>query len=198
MIEPAFWSVYKVPLLLGVVSIILVGLAMILLVKSVQTAFPIVFSTDTNVASVAGSMTEIMVDVSGAVTSPGVYSLRAGARVEEALTAAGGIAKNADNQWIAKNINRAMRLTDGVKIYVPEVGELQTSHNIISIEKIQDGSFVSVNNANQSELESLAGVGPVTAQKIINNRPYASLDQLVDKKAIGQSLYDKIKNQLSL
>ena len=52
--------------------------------------------------------------------------------------------------------------------------------------------------ASQSELESLPDVGPVTAVKIIDNRPYGSLEDLVAKKAMGQSLYDKLKSQLTL
>jgi len=203
MNQPPVWSVYKIPLIFGAASIILIGLAITLLVKSAQTANPIEFSSEANEATVAGAMVELVVDVAGAVVATGVYELGRGARVEEALVAAGGVAKNADTDWIAKNLNRAMKVNDGVKIYIPEVGETETSHNLGSIVATsettsQNGSIISVNMASQSELESLSGVGPVTAQKIINNRPYTSLDQLVSKKAIGKSLYDKIKSQLSL
>lgn len=203
MSETPIWSVYKIPLIFGAASIILIGLAISLLVKSTQTSRPIEFSSEINEATIAGAMTGIVVDVAGAVTHPGVYELNRGARVEEALIAAGGLSKSADTDWVAKNLNRAMKVNDGVKIYIPEVGEVETSHILGSVvatseTSSQNGSVISINNANQSELESLPGVGPVTAQKIINNRPYTSLDQLVSKKAVGQSLYDKIKSQLSL
>ncbi len=203
----AAWSAYKVPVILGSISLLLVGLAITLLLKSSQTATPIKFSDDalgvTSEATQAASVSGLMVDVAGAVVKPGVYRLGVGARIEEALTAAGGLGKNADVDWVAKNINRAMKVSDGVKLYIPKTGEMETSHINSPLLRSPDGTpqnggGVSVNMASQSELESLPGVGPVTAQKIIDNRPYTSLDQLVSKKAIGQSLYDKLKNQLSL
>lgn len=65
----------------------------------------------------------------------------------------------------------------------------------------QDGSdamLISINSASQFELELLPGVGPVTAQKIIDNRPYETLEELVIKKAVGQKLFEKIKQYVSL
>lgn len=194
MDQSALWSTYKVPIILGGISLLLVVYSITLLVKSIQTSRPIEFSTDLHEATVAGSMTPIMVDVAGAVQRPGVYKLAPNARVEEALVASGGLSINADTEWVAKNINRAMKLTDGLKIYIPTQGESKT----ISATTVAQGGNISINAASQSELEGLPGVGPVTAQKIIDNRPYTSIDQLISKKAMGQSLFDKIKNQLTL
>jgi len=131
-----------------------------------------------------------------------------------AIGAAGGLINNADKDYVAQNINRAMKVADGMKIYVPTIDETShnsdsngiintTSHNFGSVvvtpgTSSQNGSYVSVNMASKDQLDSLPGVGPVTAQKIIDNRPYASLDDLVAKKAIGPSLYAKLKNMLSL
>ncbi len=192
------WATYKVPIILGSVSILLAGVSIVLLVKSTQTANPIQFSQ----ASSSGTM-QILIDVAGAVTSPGVYRLSAGARVEDAIVAAGGLDIEADAEWIAKNMNRAMQLTDGAKLYIPKSGESETSHNVRSIvttlaASSSNGSVVSINMSSQSELEGLPGVGPVTAQKILDNRPYANLDELVKKKAMSQSLFDKLRPQLSL
>ncbi|MBI2404837.1 helix-hairpin-helix domain-containing protein [Candidatus Gottesmanbacteria bacterium] len=64
-------------------------------------------------------------------------------------------------------------------------------------ETSQNGS-VNINTASQNELESLPGVGPVTAKKIIDNRPYQTLEELVSKKAVGNALFEKIKGSLSL
>jgi len=63
--------------------------------------------------------TGVTVDVSGAVVKPGVYQLNAQSRVEEALTAAGGLTSEADLVWVDKNVNRSAKLVDGAKIYVP-------------------------------------------------------------------------------
>jgi competence protein ComEA len=184
-------SNYKIPILLGGISIISIVCSIVLLVKSTQTTAPIEFSSDMPEAS--GSAV-IMVDVEGAVVNPGIYTLPVDSRVEDALVAAGGTSSDVDEELFAKTINRAAKITDGMKIYVPVIGEDQTSHNLSDT---QNGP-VSVNFATVAELDVLPGVGPVTAQKIIDNRPYQSLEDLVTKKAIGPSLYDKLKNNLSL
>ena len=136
----------------------------------------------------------ITVDVEGAVINPGVYTLPAGSRVDDALASAGGLGSDVNEELFAKTINRAAKITDGAKLYIPMVGEDQTSHNFSTT---QNG-LVSVNFATIAQLDVLSGVGPVTAQKIIDNRPYSDLNELVSKKAIGPSLYEKLKNNLSL
>jgi len=197
-----FWITYKVPLILGAISIFVVIISLVLLVKSTQTTTPIQFTGHDNVAGTASASLKTMtVDIEGAVATAGVYGLPSGARVEDAIEAGGGLTGDADTEYIAKNINRAMKVTDGMKIYIPFMGE--TSHIITPLLRSPDGSSqngggVSVNSSSKEQLDSLAGVGPVTAQKIIDNRPYSSLEDLVAKKAIGPSLFEKLKNQLSL
>lgn len=146
------------------------------------------------------SQKALTVDVSGAVLHPGVYNLESESRVADALSFAGGITGEADGQWVEKNINRAAKIVDGTKIYIPFVGDkVLTSSNGGIVAGISTNSkSTSVNLATQAELETLTGVGPVTAAKIIENRPYQTLEELVTKKAIGQSLYDKLKGELSL
>src|SRR3989338_8846668 len=92
-----FWKTYRVPIILGLVSIFFIIVSLTILIKSVQTSTPITFSSDE--ASVAGAMrgSEIVVDVSGAVATPGVYSMPMGSRVEEAIAAAGGLSAQVDN-----------------------------------------------------------------------------------------------------
>lgn len=150
------------------------------------------------VASIVPTKTEIMVDVEGAVVKPGVYSLPSTARVQDGITAAGGLSPKADHQSLAKGINLAAHLTDSAKLYIPFQGE-QASINSTSgsVVGASTGS-VSINNATSSELDSLPGVGPVTSGKIIANRPYNTLDELLSKKAVSKSVYDKIKDQISL
>ena len=135
------------------------------------------------------------------ITRPGVYSLPSESRVEDAIAAAGGLSAEVDDDRLAKIVNRAAKLSDGAKIYIPKAGDIQTSHNISDPSNPSDPSYpssVSVNAASQSDLEALTGVGPATAKKIINGRPYTSLEELVAKKAMGQALFDKLKVQLTL
>jgi competence protein ComEA len=220
-----FWQNFKIPVILGALSLGAVILSITILVKSTQNVTPIRFSrmnfdaSGSGIGSTLGSEIArneaILVDVEGAVKTPGIVRLGSGARVEDAIRAAGGLATNADEVYIAKNINRAMRVVDGMKVYIPVVGEAGTSHNLdratsqtdvaqsygivtTSGGSSQNAIVVSVNSASQSELESLPGVGPVTARKIIDNRPYASLEDLTVKKAIGPALFETIKSQLSL
>ena len=127
---------------------------------------------------------ELVVDIGGEVARPGVYKLSTGARVEEALAAAGGITSDADINYIEKYLNRAMRLLDGQKIYIPRIDA--------------ENAQLNINTANQSELEALPGIGPVTAGKIISNRPYQNISELLSKKIMGQKVYDQIKDQISV
>ena len=190
-----FWKAYRVPIILGLVSIFFIIASLTILIKSVQTSTPITFSSDE--ASVAGAMrgSEVVVDVAGAVVRPGVYNLPVGSRVEDAIAAAGGLSAEVDDDRLAKVVNRAAKLSDGAKIYIPKVGDTMTGFHPASL---TGWNPVSVNAASQSELEALSGIGPATAKKIIAGRPYTSLEELVAKKAIGQALFDKLKGQLTL
>ncbi len=190
---------YKVPLILGVLSSFLIGLSIVLLIKSIQTTTPIEFSGDNSASgsSVLGQSV-IKVDIEGAVAHPGLYSLPEGSRVEDAILAAGGLTAAVDDAQFAKSINRAMKLVDGGKIFIPSHDVSLQSPQGASVQSEPGNGLVSVNTASESELDVLPGVGPVTAKKIIDNRPYQTLEELVSKKAVGAALFDKIKSQISL
>lgn len=191
------WKNYRMPIILGLASIFIIIFSVTLLIKSFQSTTPITFSSDE--ASVAGVMRsgEVVVDVSGGVINPGIYSLPPGSRVEDAIAAAGGLSKDVDEDRLAKLVNRAAKLSDGAKLYIPKKSD-ETSHNISDPSNPSSPSSVSVNAASQSELEALPGIGPATAKKIISGRPYTSLEELVTKKAMGQALFDKLKSLLTL
>ena len=133
---------------------------------------------------------DIYIDISGAVNKPGVYQLKAGSRVENALQIAGGIASNANTGWIDSSLNRASVLIDGQKLYIPT----NSNSNPVKI----TSEKININSASRLELESLTGVGPVTAEKIISSRPYQTIDELVSRKIISQKTFAKIKDQLSV
>lgn len=148
----------------------------------------------------AGKTSGIKVDVEGEVLRPGLYTLNSDARVQDALIAAGGLSTSANR----KSINLAARIADGQKIYVAAIGEeipagltLSGGGSAAGPEGLWPGG-VSINSASQSQLEELPSIGPVTAQKIIDGRPYAALDELVNKKSVGQKTFEKIKDLISL
>ncbi|MBI2335105.1 helix-hairpin-helix domain-containing protein [Candidatus Daviesbacteria bacterium] len=144
--------------------------------------------------SIVSSQKKISVDVSGAVVNPGVYQLEDNARVEDAIKSAGGLAETANGEYVAKYLNMAMKLTDGMKIYVPFQGEQYTG--TVAGTNIQ--SKVNINTATQAELEALPGIGPVTASKIISGRPYSKVEDFLTLKLVSKSVFDKIKDLLVL
>jgi len=144
-------------------------------------------------------ISEIKVDVSGAVKSAGVYALNKENRVEDALIKAGGLQDSANQEYISKNINLSQKLTDGMKIYIPFKGEKVGALGTAAVAGAATvGQKVSINSGSQAELEGLSGVGAVTATKIIESRPYSEVSDLINKKIVGKALFEKIKDDISL
>lgn len=150
---------------------------------------------------------KIIVEVSGAVEKPGVYTFAATERIDDALVAAGGLSGDADRIWFEKTINRAAKLSDGQKIYIPRVDEqskiLSASNSIVDQSAssgfiAKTGDLVNINESSLSELDTLSGIGPVYAQKIIDHRPYSDIGELVSEKVLPQSTYEKIKDKISI
>lgn len=140
---------------------------------------------------------KIAIDVEGAVISSGVYNLDSSARVKDALIAAGGLSSNADRNWIAKNLNLAQKLSDSMKIYIPFQGDNVTQGSTGLVNSSSISNLININSATLSELDSLSGIGPVTAQKIVDGRPYSSLNDLITKKIVKSSVFEKIKDKLT-
>lgn len=147
----------------------------------------------------ASTNSALKVDIEGQVSKPGVYSLKENSILQDALIVAGGLSALADRDWVAKNLNLAEKLTDAQKIYIPKQGEMvsQSATSVQGVSASQNG-LININSATASELDSLKGVGPVTASKIIDNRPYASINELLDKKVVSQKVYDEIKDKITI
>lgn len=188
---------YKIPLGISLVGLVLLigglvssGVVQKSLVKSTQVP-------ETNSGQVLSRT--IKVDISGAVRNPGVYELPFDARMEQALTAAGGVVPEVNQEYLSKSINLAQKLSDGMKIYLPFQGDPTTgSGQGGTVAGASAAGTVSLNQASLSQLEALPGIGPVSAQKIIDNRPYGSIEELLIKKVIGKATYEKIKNKISI
>ncbi len=142
----------------------------------------------------------LVIDVSGAVSHPGVYELPQGSRVQDALQAAGGALPEAD----LSTLNLAGPLEDGALVSVPLKGEVQSppsrSVNIPIPET--SGSLININIATQEQLESLPGIGPTLAQRIIDyrqaNGPFASIEAIQDVSGIGPGIFEKIKDLITV
>jgi len=157
---------------------------------------------------------KIKIDIAGAVINPGVYELAEGSRVEDALTAAGGLANDADRDWVSRNLNLADKLHDGDKRYIPKVGEtaatngsapapVPPSAGAVSGAKTSDCSRVNINTASAGTLdECLPGIGPAYAQRIVDYREahggFKSIEEIQEVAGIGPKTFEKIKNQITV
>lgn len=139
----------------------------------------------------------LKVDISGAVNTPGVYTLVPGSRVEDLMIQAGGFTEAVNKEFVAKNLNLSQKITDGMKVYIPFEGE-QGSAVLAANTGPKQAVLIGINSATQAELDTLPGVGPVTANKIITNRPYSDISELLTKKAVTKTTFEKIKDLVDL
>lgn len=135
---------------------------------------------------------KLTVHVAGAVNLPGLYELKDGSRIDDAVKSAGGAKPEAD----LDSINLAAKISDGQKISVPVKGTIPVSANI------GQPSETALNSATAEQLDQLDGIGPVLAKRIIDYRTkhgsFSSLSQLRDVEGIGTKKYARLKGQLTL
>lgn len=143
----------------------------------------------------------VVVHVLGAVRRPGVVDVRAGDRVLDAIAAAGGTTDDAE----LAGVNLARVLTDGEQLYVPRVGEMPPSAlgGTGGVGAGAAGSgLVNINTADASALETLAGVGPALASRIIAwrdaNGPFRSVDELLAVSGIGEKTLAGFRDQVTV
>ena len=146
------------------------------------------------------------VDVVGAVLRPGVYILLEGSRVQDAVNAAGGLSAEAD----LDSLNLAAKLEDGQQLDVPYLGNAtSTAVPTASFRVLPAGATVtpssdqiSINTASAAELETLPGIGPALAQRIVTYRtehgPFAHIEDIMNVAGIGPAIFDIIKDLITL
>jgi competence protein ComEA len=196
-VEQIGWFIKQFWLLIGVG---IVGLSMVVyglwgqLVPAPATV-EIVKGSESSSAS-----GEIVIDVAGAVLNPGVYKLPSGSRIGDVIVLAGGLSAEADREWVAQTLNLAQEVKDASKIYIPNTLEqAKTPENQNSkAGETQVQGKINVNTASVAELDKLPGIGEVRAQAIVANRPYSDTAELVSRAKVPQSVYDKIRDQISI
>ena len=138
---------------------------------------------------------EIFVDVAGAVNNPGVYSLSGKSRVIDAIKAAGDSAPGAD----LSTINLARIVSDGEQIYVDSASTYRSSG---SVKKNVRVGPVNLNRATKSQLDTLDGIGPVIAQRIIDyrkvNGPFLTIEDIQKVSGIGTAKFAQIKSKIQV
>ncbi|HYM83597.1 MAG TPA: ComEA family DNA-binding protein [Candidatus Dormibacteraeota bacterium] len=140
----------------------------------------------------------IVVHVSGAVRRPGIVHLQNGARVADAIEAAGGVGPRVDAARFDRDINLAAPVGDGDHIVVPSRDDAPAGS---SSAPAASSGRIDLNHASAEALDALPGIGPATAAKIIagrEERPYRTLDELVSRKILGQATLTRIRDLVEL
>lgn len=155
--------------------------------------------------------TEIVIEVAGAVAHPGIYRLTTGVRVGEAIAAAGGFGPRVDVARATAQLNLAARLADGDRVVVPSRDDPANpvgagpagggaEHPVASAAGGATAGGgpgpIDLNHATASELDTLPGIGPATAAKIVaarEERPFTSVDELRSRKIVGQATFEKLR-----
>ncbi len=146
---------------------------------------------------------QIAIHIIGAIKQQGIVKVNKGSRISDVIEAAGGITDDAD----LSKINLAYMVEDGQKIYVPNINDKPEVENILEgagENVIENGNQelgkVNINTASQTELETLNGIGPSTALKIINyrkeNGEFKKVEDIKNVPGIGESKYDSLKDSI--
>ena len=164
---------------------------------------------------------KIIVHISGAVNREGIVELEENSRIADAIEKAGGLKENAE----AKEINLAYKLEDGMKIYIPTKEEIQNKENLEVNQYVYEGTKenssqvnksqgnrepketiinkkVNINKASQEELDSLPGIGPSTARKILEYRKqngnFKNIEDIKEVSGIGEAKFEKIREMITV
>ncbi len=196
-----FFSRYRQFLPIVILALIVIAGTFFFLPRPAPTSLTIITPAPKPTPTVA----LIKIDVRGAVNQPGIYALAPGSRIQDALAAAGNLLANAD----ASKLNLARKLNDGEQINVPRIGETPAAsapttsapRPAASTASAPSGK-INLNLASQTELETLPGIGPTIARAIVDYREqsgkFKTLDEVKKVRGIGDALYDRIKDKISL
>ncbi|MCG1022306.1 helix-hairpin-helix domain-containing protein [Sutcliffiella horikoshii] len=145
---------------------------------------------------------EVLIDIKGAVFRPGVYKMKTGDRVIDAVETAGGFLDDADT----RKVNLASLLTDEMVIIVPREGDEEVGEVLIkssnSPETVSAASKVNINSASEAELTTLTGVGPAKAKAIIDYRTdhglFKSIEEIMNVTGFGEKSFEKLKDEITV
>lgn len=144
----------------------------------------------------------IYIDIKGCVNNPGVYKIRLNSRLFQALELAGGLTNEADTL----RINLSLKLDDEAIIYIPSIieSEVDDPADPVDILPPQDDDYglVNINTASMSDLETLKGIGPSTAEAIINYREtikrFDKIEDIMNVSGIGEATFNSIKDDITV
>ena len=195
------WSLLAKAAVIGGILLILVGVGGLFSKKEESVEETTVVETTVLAEKIEASTTQetvIFVDIKGAVKNPGVYQMKVGDRVKDAIDAAGGLTEEADSQ----KVNLAKRLEDQMAIVVPKVGEEaeEIPAGETRKEATKEGK-VNINTATVEELKTLKGVGEKKAEAIIEyrkkNGSFQTKEDLMKVRGIGKKLFESFQERIA-
>lgn len=203
---------FRYPIAILLIGLVLVGGGLFIFksgILSSATKVEVLGTNDNAIPDLHQSRQDNMItaEIAGEVINPGVYKLISGSRVNDLLIVSEGFSVKADRVWTDKYLNRAAKLTDGQKVYIPGTNSQSNTSTAnktvgdqtISMANLSDSSkLININTASASELDKLPGIGPVYGQNIIEHRPYSTVEELVSKGVLKQSLYNKVKELVTI
>lgn len=151
----------------------------------------------------------VFIHIIGEVNKPGVVEVKKGSRIKDVIEQAGGITENAD----IEKVNLVYEVSDGQKINIPNKNEtkedklnennyVSTENNVIIGEMNKENKKVNINTATQTELETITGIGPSTASKIIKyrseNGKFKNINDIKNVSGIGDAKFNSIKDEITV
>lgn len=141
---------------------------------------------------------KIKVHIIGEINVPGLYELEEGSRINDLIILAGGKTENAD----LNKVNLAYELTDGEQIYIPSIFDEDDEYNYNESISTTSSGKINLNKATEQDLQTISGIGPGLAQKIISYRnsigKFSSIEELKNVSGIGDKKFESIKDFVSL
>ena len=181
---------YGIYIVLGLFGVLFV----VGLLKQPNIENPILFS-ENNEYEQQNEITYIYVDIKGAVNLPGVYKVQQNTRLFQVVNLAGGLRDDADEHAV----NLSVILGDQDVIYIPTIDEEYP--RITDVIEDEIGGIVNINTADLDDLQTLPGIGPSTAQNIIDyrtdNGPFETIEDIMNVSGIGEATFEKIRDYIT-
>jgi len=168
--------------------------------KKIHILSPVEYEDSNEVENYSNEITSIStqrikIHIEGAVKNPGLYELPLDSRVNDAINIAGGLLNDADR----KRINLSKKIVDEEFIYILVEGE---ENEVYEVTNTESDGLVNINIASKQELESLIGIGPALADRIINYRnekgKFSSIEEIMNVKGIGEKKYEELSSKITI
>ena len=189
-------------IIIGLIGIIIISIIIYYMTQKIGNDEVVIENTE-SIEEEEVIEEKIAIHMTGCVKNPGIIELEDGARMDDAIQLAGGLTEDAD----LTNVNLAYKVEDGQKIYIPSIHDIEEKEIIqenqeeIFGEENETGK-VNINTAKQTELETLPGIGPTIALRIIEyreeNGKFTNIEELKEVEGIGEAKWEQIKDFIEI